>query len=319
MKSTLTVVLLLGLGLASSLPAQNWQRVYPPSPQTGQWSAIAKVPGGSWLIAGDGQVLRSTDLSTFTTEINTPNVNWRGAAVRRFGTNSYTLLFTGGSTLAVTDTKLPGGYDFRTLPFGITGARGIACSTLVDGGCVVAAGSSILYGNYDNFFERSANTSNHNVNFTNGRLFVTGYGGGVSSWDGAQWLDSSASFADVYNVAFGPDGAGGQHYVTVGDAGAIAVSSSLSQWTTSQPLGLFYAKTVIYAEDRYLAVGQYLPDPTTWFIESLDGLAWSTAGTLSNDSSIVDLQFIDGTYVAVGAGREIWVRRAEDLFANGFE
>ena len=70
MKSTLTVVLLLGLGLASSLPAQNWQRVYPPSPQTGQWSAIAKVPGGSWLIAGDGQVLRSTDLSTFTTELN---------------------------------------------------------------------------------------------------------------------------------------------------------------------------------------------------------------------------------------------------------
>jgi hypothetical protein len=300
--------------------AQGWQKVYPPTPQAGRWSGVTKVPGpgGGWYVAGDGMILRSSDLRTFTTELSSPGTNWQGITTRRVIEVGYAVLAAGGSKLAVSLSS--GGFVVSTLPNAVTSAAGIVCHpTIIDGDCVIAAGDQILFGPPGSFFARNANIANNNANFANGQFFVTGYGGGVSAWDGAFWVDSVASFADVYDVAFGPDGNGGEHYVTFGDAGAIALSSDLSNWNYTQPLGLFYAKSIMYAEGRFQAIGEYLNGPTTSVAESADGINWISGTVLPGASRMWDIQFIDGTYVAVGDNREIWVQFPDPLLADGFE
>lgn len=313
--------LFAALGLASaSVSAQDWQKVYPPNAQTGRWAALTKVPGGAWYIAGDGMLLRSTDLTTFTPELTTPSINWRGVALQRIDQVSYTLLVTGGSSIAQSDINSPSGYTISTLGHGVTTAHEIAChASAINGPCVIAAENQILFGQLGALNLRLANISNHNVNFTNGRFFVTGYGGGVSAWDGVNWIDSAASFADVYDVAFGPDGNAGQHYVTAGDAGVISRSTALTEWSYTQPLELYYAKSVIYADGRYWAVGAFLPQGITSVAESIDGINWDSGQILPDAAPLYDLKYADGTYVAVGENREIWILRPDPLHADGFE
>ncbi len=309
----------LSLLLCASGVSAQWQKVYPQTPQSGRWAAVTKIPGGSWMIVGDGMVLRSSDLQSFETATITPGINWAGVAVARRLTG-YAVVFTGGSSIGISDSNSPDGFAIGTLPFSANSAGGIACNNEpIGGSCVIAAGSQIIYGSLDTLAVRTANISNHSANFQDGEFFITGYGGGVSRWAGGLWTDASASFADVYNVVRGPDGAGGQHYVTIGDAGAVGVSSDFQQWSTTQPLGLFYAKSVIRAEGRYVAVGAFLPISVNQIAESDDGVAWTTSDVFPGATWLWDVQYFDGTYVAVGDNREIWIKRTDALFANGFE
>ena len=68
-----------------------------------------------------------------------------------------------------------------------------------------------------------------------------------------------------------------------------------------------------------MAVGEYLNGPTTSVAESTDGSNWTAGTILPGAGRLWDIQYFDGTYIAVGDNREIWVQRQDALFADDFE
>lgn len=136
--------------------------------------------------------------------------------------------------------------------------------------------------------------------FVNGRYFVLGNEGLVSSSDGINWAFPGGSYnAITYN---------GSMYVAVGQTGstegAIYTSTNWTNWTKSNSTFFRPLNGITYGNGRFVAVGNVDGSSMGTVVSSTDGTSW-TVGNSGVGDALRAVAYGNNVYVAVGLNGRI--------------
>lgn len=131
--------------------------------------------------------------------------------------------------------------------------------------------------------------------YLNGKHFVLGNEGLVSSNDGIIWKYPGANFN---SIAYS-----GSRYVAVGNTssneGAIYTTTDWTTWTDVSITGVRQLMSVAHGNGKWVAVGNLSAGGNAQVATSPDGTTW-TAGNSGNTDPLRSVVYGDGKWVAVG-------------------
>ncbi|KWX87817.1 hypothetical protein AMQ83_10775, partial [Paenibacillus riograndensis] len=138
-----------------------------------------------------------------------------------------------------------------------------------------------------------------NARYLNGKYFRLGNEGMLVSSDGADWRYKwGGAFTEIVHGS-------GSQYVAVGKTGgdgAIWNSADLAHWNevTLSPRTTGF-NAAAYGNNTYVAVGE-TNQTTTALATSPDGTTWTLRSGINDSTTLSDIAFGNGKFVAVGSG-----------------
>ncbi|MCE3199171.1 chitobiase/beta-hexosaminidase C-terminal domain-containing protein [Paenibacillus sonchi] len=138
-----------------------------------------------------------------------------------------------------------------------------------------------------------------NARYLNGKYFRLGNEGMLVSSDGADWRYKwGGAFTEIVHGS-------GSQYVAVGKTGgdgAIWNSADLAHWNqvTLSPRTTGF-NAAAYGNNTYVAVGES-NQTTTALATSPDGTTWTLRSGINDSTTLSDIAFGNGKFVAVGSG-----------------
>ncbi len=125
--------------------------------------------------------------------------------------------------------------------------------------------------------------------------------------------------------AFSAVAFGSGHFVAVGEAGSVLVSTDATNWTVQPTPSANALGAIVYGDGRFVAVGGPLIGSPPAILTSTDTTNW-IAPSPATTSTLFAVGFGNGTFVAVGENETIvtstngtnWVKQHETPFGNRF-
>ncbi|WP_241674723.1 InlB B-repeat-containing protein [Paenibacillus luteus] len=292
---TIFMALLLLTGMipayADPAAAYDWT-IRSPYPTSDNLQGVAYNDGTYVAVGGNGTLLTSTDLTSWTNRWSSLGFPYYFNDVV-YGNGKYVAIGERGVIVSSGDgvnwtSRTSGTFEFLE---GVGYGNGLYVA-------VGDAGTILTSADGENWSSRTSSADENltDVVYGSAKFVAVGeFGTILTSSDGVAWSDASpGNTPDLYGIAFGNG-----TYVAVGFAGAMVTSGDGVSWTKQHLDTRLTLEDVTYGNGDFVAVGH-----NGLVYASVDGVAWvkRDAVTLSILNGIV---FGNGTYLSVGYGGTI--------------
>lgn len=159
------------------------------------------------------------------------------------------------------------------------------------------------------------------IRYVNNKFFILGYNLIGTSTDGITWstetIPSDASDRSLYDITYGNN-----KYIIVGGSGAILSSSDGSTWTIENSNTNGDIRSVIYANNMFIAVGSVYNDGDYGILTSNDGSTWTFVQI--SYKYLYSIVYGNNKFITVGYGGRIysstdgtnWIRESSGTDRN---